>query len=591
MKTERKSVLEYLSKNKFLIPIYQRKYTWDIDECEQLWDDIRNFFENKDDDEEYFLGSIVMYKDKGKQNIIDGQQRTTTLSLLIKALYDKALMQKNNDVSELTKNLARCLWDINPLDGKIDFSKKHLSSEVAIEADNETLNEILSDCESAQKVQKPKSLYQQNYSYFKEKIDEFAKEQPSDWFGFCLCLLNSCILLPIECDGQDNALRIFNTLNNRGVSLSTADIFKGIIYEAKKDDKARVCFAKEWKELESKLADSKYLKKEDIGFLFSQYQHILRALHNEVDTVIPSVLDFFTKKEKLNSKKKNVNFGANEDLLKKDESFEIIKDLAEFWCDPTQYFSHNAKKYFDILNVFQNKLWQMNLSVVFYVYRPEKVADYGLFSSISQENVFDDILPQIVAYLGIALIYGKGGNSGIFWGLMKANINIKDKKSKIFETSLNLPNLEMPKFDYFIDSTSKMLPKQVRYLLAINVLEYDSKQRWEWNAKSKNYIVTQGEIEHILPKKWQNTNYQGWDKEDANIFLEQIGNKMLLEKKLNIECGNGYFGQKKEKYADSMFSEAKFLAKYRKDDWIKLDIKKRNEQVYDRLKNFFIKQI
>lgn len=72
--------------------------------------------------------------------------------------------------------MARCLWDINPLDGKIDFSKKHLSSEVAIEADNETLNEILSDCESAQKVQKPKSLYQQNYSYFKDKIDEFAKE-------------------------------------------------------------------------------------------------------------------------------------------------------------------------------------------------------------------------------------------------------------------------------------------------------------------------------------------------------------------------------------------------------------------------------
>lgn len=584
MKTERKSVLEYLSKNKFLIPIYQRKYTWEIDECEQLWDDIRNFFENKDDDEEYFLGSIVMYKDKGKQNIIDGQQRTTTLSLLIKALYDKALMQKNNDVSELTKNLARCLWDINPLDGKIDFSKKHLSSEVAIEADNEILNDILSNCES---MQKSKSLYQQNYSYFKDKIDEFAKEQPSDWFGFCLCLLNSCILLPIECDGQDNALRIFNTLNNRGVSLSTADIFKGIIYEAKKDDKARVCFAKEWKELESKLADSKYLKKEDIGFLFSQYEHILRALHNEVDTVIPSVLDFFTKKEKLNTKKKNVNFGANEDLLKKDESFEVIKNLAEFWCDPTQYFSHNAKKYFDILNVFQNKLWQMVITMAFYTTKPEKIDD-GLFST---KNCFDDILPQIVAYLGIALIYGKGGNSGIFWGLMKANINIKDKKSKIFETSLNLPNLEMPKFDYFIDSTSKMLPKQVRYLLAINVLEYDSKQQWEWNAKSKNYIVTQGEIEHILPKKWQDTNYQGWDKEDANIFLEQIGNKMLLEKKLNIECGNGYFGQKKEKYADSFFCEAQHLARYSKDDWLKSDIQKRNEEVYNRLTAFFVKQL
>ncbi len=591
MKTERKSVLEYLSKNKFLIPIYQRKYTWEVDECEQLWGDIRSFFENKEDDEEYFLGSIVMYKDKSRQNIIDGQQRTTTLSLLIKALYDKAIAQTNSNVKELTQNLARCLWDINPLNGEIEFSKKHLSSEVAIEADNEILMDILSNRESSQKAQKSKSLYQQNYLYFKDKIDDFAKEKPSDWFDFCLCLLNSCILLPIECDGQENALRIFNTLNNRGVSLSTADIFKGIIYESKKDDKARMCFAKEWKELEAKLSDSKYLRKEDMGFLFAQYEHILRALHNEVDTVIPSVLDFFTKKDKLNTKKKSVNFGANEDLLKKDESFQVIKDLAEFWCDPTQYFSHNAKKYFDMLNVFQNKLWQMVVTMAFYTHRPQKVDDYGLLSSASQNNIFDEILPQIVAYLGIALIYGKGGNTGIFWGLMKANINIKDKKSEIFETSLNLPNLEMPKLEYFIDSTSKMLPKQVRYLLVINVLEYDSKQQWEWNVKNKNHIVTQGEIEHILPKKWQDTNYQGWDRKDADSYLEHIGNKMLLEKKLNIECGNGYFGQKKEKYADSSFCEAKSLSKYPKNDWLKVDIEKRDEQVYERLKHFFAKQL
>lgn len=73
MKTERKSVFEYLSKNKFLIPIYQRKYTWGIDECEQLWDDVMVFWESKDDDEEYFLGSIVMYKDNKRLNSNDTQ--------------------------------------------------------------------------------------------------------------------------------------------------------------------------------------------------------------------------------------------------------------------------------------------------------------------------------------------------------------------------------------------------------------------------------------------------------------------------------------------------------------------------------------
>lgn len=62
MKAERKSILDYLSKNNFLIPMYQRPYTWGEDECEQLWDDISNFFEesrqNKED--EYFLGTALI---------------------------------------------------------------------------------------------------------------------------------------------------------------------------------------------------------------------------------------------------------------------------------------------------------------------------------------------------------------------------------------------------------------------------------------------------------------------------------------------------------------------------------------------------
>lgn len=592
MKTERKSVFEYLCKNKFLIPIYQRKYTWEIDECEQLWDDVRVFWENKDEEEEYFLGSIVMYKVKDKQNIIDGQQRTTTLSLLIRALYDKAKNHKSSNVEELAKNLAKCLWDINALNGEIEFDKKHLVSEVAIDGENEILNTILSD-KALDTTPPPtnnkriKSNYQINYEYFKDKIDEFAKNQPNDWFNLCLCVLNSCILLPIECDGQENALRIFTTLNNRGVSLSTADIFKGIIYKNKQDDKARLQFAEEWKNLESKISNSKYLNKEDIGFLFTQYEHILRASYNEVDTVIPSVLEFFTKKDKLNSKKKRVNFAANDELLSKDETFEIIKALAEFWCEPTQYLSFEAKKYFDILNIYQNKLWQMVLSQAFFIHKPQKIDD-DLFS---QKNIFDEILPQIVAYLGIALLYGKGGNSGIFWGLMKANVNIKDKKKKIFEKSLNLPELEIPKLEYFIEATSKMLPKQVRYLLAINTLNYDNNQAWQWNTNGRNYGVLKAEIEHILPKKWQSSNYQGWDKKEADAYLEQIGNKMLLEKKLNIECGNGYFGKKKEIYQNSSFCEAKNLAKIQSNDWLKEDIEARNKAVYETLSLFFKTQL
>ena len=57
-------------------------------------------------------------------------------------------------------------------------------------------------------IKKSKSNYEKNYLFFVKKIDELAKEQPTSWFNFCLCLLRDCIVLPIECDGQENALRI-----------------------------------------------------------------------------------------------------------------------------------------------------------------------------------------------------------------------------------------------------------------------------------------------------------------------------------------------------------------------------------------------
>ncbi|WP_334090408.1 HNH endonuclease family protein, partial [Helicobacter typhlonius] len=101
-----------------------------------------------------------------------------------------------------------------------------------------------------------------------------------------------------------------------------------------------------------------------------------------------------------------------------------------------------------------------------------------------------------------------------------------------------------------------------------------------------------GEIEHIFPKttNWRK-NYTGWDKEEAKPFIESIGNKMWLEKKLNIKASNGYFDDKKVEYEKSKFLEAQDLAKYPKNDWLKEDIEARNGEIYQRLKAFFEKNL
>ena len=169
MRAERKSIFEYLSKNKFLIPMYQRNYVWSEDECEQLWEDVYNFFENKEEDEEYFLGSVVIYKENGKQNIIDGQQRTTTLCLFIRALYEKARGQ--NGIDKLKDNLASCLWDINSLTGNINFDEAHFKSEVATDLDNQSLENIFKDNLIIDKESKKLSLYEKNFILFHCPLD------------------------------------------------------------------------------------------------------------------------------------------------------------------------------------------------------------------------------------------------------------------------------------------------------------------------------------------------------------------------------------------------------------------------------------
>ena len=73
----------------FIVPDYQRPYSWGQDECEQLWTDIVNVFGDGENIDEYFLGSIVTYKNDQKLlEIIDGQQRITTLTLLFRAFYE-----------------------------------------------------------------------------------------------------------------------------------------------------------------------------------------------------------------------------------------------------------------------------------------------------------------------------------------------------------------------------------------------------------------------------------------------------------------------------------------------------------------------
>lgn len=236
----------------FLIPDYQRPYAWGEAECQTLWDDIFTFAipddgrTEFDSNSEYFLGPIVTFKNKGRMEVIDGQQRLTTLMLLLRAFYTRFGHMQGKASIATKQNIKKCLWKTDEF-GEPDMAELKIDSEVATDDDKDEFLEILRTG-NAEKEQK--SRYAQNFLFFQKCIDSFLDKFPTYFAYLPTRIMNNCILLPIEAESQDTALRIFSTLNDRGKPLSDADIFKAQFYKYYSSLGEKDHFIQKWKSLE-----------------------------------------------------------------------------------------------------------------------------------------------------------------------------------------------------------------------------------------------------------------------------------------------------------------------------------------------------
>lgn len=568
MQINKQSVRSFLSSGiTFLIPDYQRQYSWKKEHCETLWEDIEIFLKNalNEQDEEYFLGSIVGFVDENNKNVfevIDGQQRITTLNLLFRALYKKAsdVDFQTPNTKGYVKSFGKCLWVFDEGSEKLEFNKPYLKSKVALDTDIEVLKKILSkDCKLNDTEKK--SLYAKNFAFFCDEIDKFVSKNFDSWKDLCDTILNKIVILPIECKNQENAMRIFTTLNDRGMPLSDSDIIKGKIYANLKTESEKEKFAKEWKELESSLIDEESNEKIfTMDFLFVQYTHILRARDKNTNKEI-GLRKFYT-------------MSKYKDNLKDAKIMQAIKELAELWAmlwyKSDEKLSLSALQMFNVLWTYPNDYWKALISAYYFYCKENHI------------NFFDDktllpFLKKVIATLFVIYLNRPEVNA-VKDPIFNAYASLYDKNELDFKAEKGnkniaeiLSNEEDFRKDFF--KANRLLSA----LITLNLYIKFPKQK----------IIESGEIEHIFPQKWQNTNYNGWDRKEAKEFLEHIGNKMWLEKKINIQAGNGYFGQKKEKYRESNFEEAKELASYPKDDWLKDDIIERGNDIYQRLLKFF----
>ena len=249
-----KQLLETGKNKKFVIPEYQRPYAWSDEQIQVLFDDLSEYTHNTNDDDEstYFLGTIVSYENENhEQEIIDGQQRITTLFLLLRAIYTK-LEKSGSEADFLKSQIVPTIWKQNPTTGEVDFDKILITSRVMGDEGNQEFANILI---TGQSDEKSNNNYAKNYRLLQQLVDEYAAEQPLAFYSFISNILNRAILLPITADTQDTALTIFSTLNDRGLALSDADIFKAKIYNHL-DQIGKKNFIERWQQLDEEASNA-----------------------------------------------------------------------------------------------------------------------------------------------------------------------------------------------------------------------------------------------------------------------------------------------------------------------------------------------
>jgi len=523
MKADEANLLEFMNGPKqFIIPIYQRTYSWSLKECKQLWEDIIKAGK-EEKISSHFLGSLVYIK-KGlyqistipKLLLIDGQQRLATITLILSALTEVLKPPINEMNSDKLKNY----YLINR-----DEEQEKRYKLILTKSDKETLfklidNKELSD-EDSQRIK-------ENYEFFVEQISE-------NNIGDVLKGLNKLIIIDVSLDRErDNPQLIFESLNSTGLELTQADLIRNYVLMGLKKQEQDNLYNEYWSHMEKSFGYAKY------SALFDRFMRDYLTIKTEK---IPNIKDVYSA-FKLYAR-----------------NFKDIKVLVADIYKYSKYFVNIAleqEQDNEIKTIFSDiNILKVDVSYPFLLQIYE---DYKQGRIIKEE--FIQILKYIESYVFRRAICGIPTNS-----LNKTFANLyKEIKSENC--------LERFKAALLLKDSYRRFPRDEEFKEQLIVKDV-------YNFRNRNYLLRKLEnhnrkelvsvesytIEHIMPQneklsnEWKEELGERW-KEIHEKYLHTIGNITLTG--YNPELSNKPFKEKRDMeggFADSPIRLNQSLAK------------------------------
>ena len=372
--------------------------------------------------------------------------------------------------------------------------------------------------------------------------------------------LNNCILLPIEADGQNTALRIFTTLNDRGMPLSDADIFKAQFYKifSREGKQSKEKFVRRWKDL-NELCDKNFHPRkgtpvDDLFMRYMYYAKTKRAIKADkrISDTFSNMRDFYSE--------------GSYEIFQSEESFEDLVTLANFWDDVAlrnEKFSSQVLKKFYTLDCSPYSVWSNVVSLYFMSNRDSE--------NNLEEEKFCAFLDKVTAMILMNAISESGTQ------------NIRRPFVLEFKDIFHGEPLE---FDTQFKPQEKIFCRRLTDMRFSNNKKVTRMMLTWWlfhdGAQDLPPLGMDLHIEHIFAKKRQEIHNE-LPNPDA---LEFLGNKTLLEKTINIRASDYRLGDKKIYYlgdgkskAGTFNLELRRLAETR-DDFTEHDIIDRNEEIF-----------
>ncbi len=524
---------------KFIIPKFQRDYSWNSEQWDDLWADIETMLNEGTD---HYMGYLVLQTSNTKSTIIiDGQQRFTTITLIILSAI-KSIQKLANKGLEVDDNKKRIETLMSTYVGNIDPISLEYDNILILNRNNNAYYKDyivkLGDLK-LRNTSYTEKLMKKCFEWFEQKING-KYSTGREYAQFIETIVENLYFTIIKVNDEMNAFRVFETLNARGVQLSSADLLKNYLFS---------------------LVDNTSEHPERVNILEEKWTKLTTNVRAEK---LPDFIRYYW-----NSKNKTVRsndlFKVLRNNIKEDRSvFELINDMLAYSdiymalkneSDDLWNERDKVQEYVSLLNIFNLK---QPISML--------MAAYKYLSNEDFERVLCD---AIVVSFRYNVICGKNPND-----IEKVfnDIAIKISNNNTYDKNL-LSKIYVNDNEFTVSFRNKVFPENARNNKIIKYI-LGKYERFKGGLRDVSIVSELDTIEHIYP---QHPNEE-WNDDNLDSLIYRLGNMCLLEKKLNNNIGNKRYAEKVEVLNQSTFITTNSISS-EYPEWVQKSIVDRQKQM------------